>query len=369
VTLREIIEQGSGSAGSGGSWRVETEETAEGITLRNLYHYATRMLTWNADSPRDSAFLYFDTGHGSVSDQGGMNTAFDVLGLPYYFSRRGGAEILSLNVEAERKRIPLYLRKFAAAGRADLLPSGWPRSAIAAPAVEEAEEILRRAAEHEQAAYEETGHEPGSCLHCRGLADEAVPCGSCGLGLPPSPAASMLAAERQRIEAERQRIEEAEAAYLDTHGAEAEAMRKLGSEHGRAAASWLLNGDSSEADARRLLDGIEEGDPEVLDALPNPPSGEWAGDPTAEDLIREAGLDVPEEPEAVEELWQAYSDGFGTGAHEGAEAEARAWLGLDSERGSVMLPFVLPLLLGLVLLVLLAPTVERLAMVAEALAR
>ena len=52
------------------------------------------------------------------------------------------------------------------------------------------------------------------------------------------------------------------------------------------------------------------------------------GGPTAEELISEAGLDVPEEPEAVQDLWRAYCDGYCEGVQHGAEHEARAWLGI-----------------------------------------
>ena len=39
------------------------------------------MLTWNVASPQDGKYLDYSTGHGSVSDQNGMNTAFRLLGL------------------------------------------------------------------------------------------------------------------------------------------------------------------------------------------------------------------------------------------------------------------------------------------------
>jgi hypothetical protein len=75
-------------AGSGGSWRIERiGDVAE------LHHYAHKMLTWRISDPSDPDVLDYDIGHGSVSDQGAMNRAFRVLGLPLYFSRAGGASI------------------------------------------------------------------------------------------------------------------------------------------------------------------------------------------------------------------------------------------------------------------------------------
>jgi hypothetical protein len=46
---------------------------------------------------------------------------------------------------------------------------------------------------------------------------------------------------------------------------EREAREKLGEEHGRSAASWLLDGNSSEEAAEVLLRGILGGDPAILD--------------------------------------------------------------------------------------------------------
>ncbi len=125
ATIRSIIERGRGVASA---WRVERGTTPDGVLATcSLYHYSTRMLVWREDVPADSAVLDWSLGHGSVSDQNGMNTAFRVLALPYYYSRKGGADILTLNDAADRKRTPAYLRRWEEAGRLDLLPPGWPR--------------------------------------------------------------------------------------------------------------------------------------------------------------------------------------------------------------------------------------------------
>lgn len=156
MTIRKLIE--SAKPGIAGAWRVsqvyrvtdengailaECEDNATAVRsavrigtstitrVMTLWHYGTAMLTWNADNAHDSSVLDWSLGWGSRSDQNGMNTAFSVLALPYYYSRKGGADILSLNDSGDRKRTPKYLRDFAAAGRADLLPQGWPREAVA----------------------------------------------------------------------------------------------------------------------------------------------------------------------------------------------------------------------------------------------
>ena len=60
-----------------------------------LYHYTTCMLVWRDMNPegfhtRQAQVLETNIGQSSKSDQDGMNRAFEVLGLPYYYSRKGG---------------------------------------------------------------------------------------------------------------------------------------------------------------------------------------------------------------------------------------------------------------------------------------
>lgn len=59
---------------------------------RTLFHYSTAMLTWPLDRPRD--VVVRSVGHGSVSDQQGVNQVLRALDGPFYYSRKGGAEIL-----------------------------------------------------------------------------------------------------------------------------------------------------------------------------------------------------------------------------------------------------------------------------------
>lgn len=94
ATIASIIREGYGKAGSNGAWRVGGTRLSNGVVLKELWHYGTRMLAWREDRPADPDYLDYSIGHGSVSDQGGMNQAFRILGIPLYFSRRGGAEIL-----------------------------------------------------------------------------------------------------------------------------------------------------------------------------------------------------------------------------------------------------------------------------------
>lgn len=88
ATIASIVLAGKGKAGSERSWTVESK--TEGIF--ELRHYGTLMLEWREQDVYGRELLYAGTGHGSVSDQGGMNQAFRALKLPYRFDRdyRGG---------------------------------------------------------------------------------------------------------------------------------------------------------------------------------------------------------------------------------------------------------------------------------------
>lgn len=65
------------------------------IVRRSVYHYSTLMLSFTVteDGDWDGSPVVTSTGHGSVSDQQGMNKLFARLGMPLYFSRKGGASV------------------------------------------------------------------------------------------------------------------------------------------------------------------------------------------------------------------------------------------------------------------------------------
>jgi hypothetical protein len=106
MTIRQIILNGKGSAGSGNAWKVERDDSDPFVGQEfTLYHYSTRMLKWRESRRYGSEILYADIGHGSVSDQGGMNTAFRALGLPYRFDRDqrgGGARITDITKQLRK---------------------------------------------------------------------------------------------------------------------------------------------------------------------------------------------------------------------------------------------------------------------------
>ena len=104
------------------------------------------------------------------------------------------------------------------------------------------------------------------------------------------------------------------------------AAKKAGREAGEAAASWYFDGNTTPETYARVLKGIEDGDPEILDSFPYPNlSGEWAGDPTPRSLADDCGLEDEDERAEwlISDLCSAWEDAFSTAVHDSIEKEAR----------------------------------------------
>lgn len=103
----------------------------------------------------------------------------------------------------------------------------------------------------------------------------------------------------------------------------------LGAEHGRNAAAWIFDGDTPEGEYRTFLQGIEDGDPLIMDALPSSPlSGEFAGSPTPQSLMRDLGAhDLNPEQEGA--LCDAYEGAFYTAVEHTVVTTARRFLRMD----------------------------------------
>jgi hypothetical protein len=97
----------------------------------------------------------------------------------------------------------------------------------------------------------------------------------------------------------------------------------FGVECGKAAGSWVLDGNSSLDYAQKLLDGYEDGDPAVMDLQPSPLSGEWADGLTEADVYRAADFD-PEDTDAAPDVLDAFELGFGEGFWDEVTRSARA---------------------------------------------
>lgn len=104
----------------------------------------------------------------------------------------------------------------------------------------------------------------------------------------------------------------------------------LGRDAGRSAGTWFFN-PGTEDEARGVLRGIEDGDPEVMDSEPAPLSGEWAGDPTPDSVLAEvtgsAAWDSVLTDDEAPSMLDAYEAGFSEGFWQEVERSARALLG------------------------------------------
>jgi hypothetical protein len=96
---------------------------------------------------------------------------------------------------------------------------------------------------------------------------------------------------------------------------------EIGAEHGRNAAQWVdVDGDGA---AQRWVTGISDGDPMVLDALPdNPLSGEYADSYGMADLYRDLGIEQRDDTDDAE-LCRAYEDAYSGAVQDEVERRAR----------------------------------------------
>lgn len=89
---------------------------------RVVYHYRTPMLAFVTDEDGqwdgDLETVDYSIGHGSVSDQNGMNVLFARLGMPYIYRRARGARIETL--DGPQFRYPV----------SDKSKHGWKQAAV-----------------------------------------------------------------------------------------------------------------------------------------------------------------------------------------------------------------------------------------------
>lgn len=89
MSIRDLITRGKGSTGA--AWRIERRGD-----IAVLIHYSTAMLRWDVNRPGETVQV-LSIGHGSVSDQNGLNTAFRAFDVPMRYDRdqRGGGPRIS----------------------------------------------------------------------------------------------------------------------------------------------------------------------------------------------------------------------------------------------------------------------------------
>ena len=96
---------------------------------------------------------------------------------------------------------------------------------------------------------------------------------------------------------------------------------------GVAAGSWVVDGNTSDQVCAAILEGLEDGDPAVCDALPSPLwNGEWADEPAYEQRAECAGLTADEADDVYEralvEFTRGVEDEVVRACRAGTEVEA-----------------------------------------------
>ena len=90
--------------------------------------------------------------------------------------------------------------------------------------------------------------------------------------------------------------------------------KRDGAHAGKSAASWAFDGGTDDATYRKVLAGLRDGDPAVLDSFRTPDlSGEWSGDPTQDTLAAEYGVSEDDKRAEwlVDELGTVWMDAAG----------------------------------------------------------
>lgn len=107
----------------------------------------------------------------------------------------------------------------------------------------------------------------------------------------------------------------------------ADRMRELGAEHGTAAGSWVVDGNTSIDTLRTLLSDDYE-----WDNMPAPLSGEWSDGPSPRDILAEVG--VTEDDDSADDLLSEYETAFSDAYIAEAQRSAGALLPADDSTES-----------------------------------
>lgn len=94
-----------------------------------------------------------------------------------------------------------------------------------------------------------------------------------------------------------------------------------GKADGAAAGSWVIDGNTTRERAREIWQGIEDGDPAILDSLPALCLGEWADDPSWEDILDDE--DIEADDDTADDLWRTYEDAWHEGMIDRVTRDAR----------------------------------------------
>lgn len=100
---------------------------------------------------------------------------------------------------------------------------------------------------------------------------------------------------------------------------ESEIIRQRGYGDGQAAGSWVFDGNTQEEHFKRIQKGVEDGDPEYLDMLPQPRlGGEHADEATWHQILKEEIDWVVRDADDDErdDLLDVYNDAFTDGVND-----------------------------------------------------
>lgn len=97
-----------------------------------------------------------------------------------------------------------------------------------------------------------------------------------------------------------------------------EAARELGLDYGKARGSWVIDGNSPKEFCQKIIDGYEDGDPEIMDISGSPLSGEFADGPTISGVLSSLNIEIDpncsmcqqEQDDLIEAYEAGYQDGF-----------------------------------------------------------
>lgn len=132
----------------------------------------------------------------------------------------------------------------------------------------------------------------------------------------------------QKAHHDREAMRAQEATERDEYDTTMDRAYAMGAEHGRAAASWYFDGNTTTEQYESTLRLLDAGDPVVYDSFPSSPlSGEYAGDPTPESVLHELGLVSADD--AAEDALTQYEDGFAVAVADEIEGTARRMLAAD----------------------------------------
>jgi hypothetical protein len=110
--------------------------------------------------------------------------------------------------------------------------------------------------------------------------------------------------------------------------ANAKAIRERGHADGKTAAGWLVDGNTNRPFdvLKRLVQGMDDGDPEIMDELPSPRlGGEFADDPSWEDIVRDETTIEELSDDGENDLMVIYEEAFNQGVEEQIRGMLNAW--------------------------------------------